>query len=80
MTGRELIIYILENNLEDKKVCENGKLLGLLTLEEAAEKFNVGVSTIQIWYVMGRIDGIEIDSAVYMWANAKLKDIGGDKC
>ena len=33
MTGRDLIIYILENELEDKPVVLDGGFLDLLTVE-----------------------------------------------
>ena len=38
MTGRDLIIYILENGLEDKEVLDGGKILGFETLYGLAEK------------------------------------------
>ena len=43
MTGRDLICYILENNLENRSIVQNGKFCGFLTAEEAAVKFNVGI-------------------------------------
>ena len=46
MTGRDLIIYILENHLEDEELFKDGKLPGLMTYEEAAVKFDVGKETI----------------------------------
>lgn len=46
MTGRDLIIYILENGLEDKEVLDGGKILGFETLYGLAEKKDVGVETI----------------------------------
>ena len=47
MTCRELIIYILENNLEDEPVFKNGKFIGTMTISEAAAKLNVGSATIR---------------------------------
>lgn len=49
MTGRDLIIYILRNGLENEPVCRDGKFLGLLTIDEAAVKLNVGVETVKTW-------------------------------
>lgn len=50
MTGRELIIYILENGLENTDVSE---LIfdtpAFLTIHEAARKFDVGLATIHTW-------------------------------
>ena len=45
VTGRDLILYILSNNLEDEEVFKDGKLIGFLTAWEAAEKMNVGIAT-----------------------------------
>ena len=69
MTGRELIVYILENNLEDKPVFENGKFLGFLSVDEAAVKFNVGRSTILTWAALNLISYIKIGDEIYIPAN-----------
>lgn len=53
MTGKELILYILQNNLENEVVLKDGQLICFLTDEEVAIKFNVGLSTIKIWRKYG---------------------------
>ena len=77
MTGRDLIIYILQNNLEDTKVFEDGRPLGLMSIEEAAVKFNVGIGTIRLWIVTNRLPHIQIGYNAYIPANAEpeLDDI-----
>lgn len=70
MTGRELIVYILRNNLEDKPVFEDGKFIGFLTPYEAAVKFEVGVATIKTWIDLHWIDSINIGGATYIPADA----------
>lgn len=47
MTGRDLILYILRNGLEDEPVFQNGKFIGFITVGEAAEKLNVGIPTVE---------------------------------
>ena len=74
MTGRELIIYILSNGLEDELIYEDGKILGFITATEAAEKFNVGLATIKVWINEGMLDGIRIGEELYIPANADLKE------
>lgn len=69
MTGRELIIYILENKLEDTQVFENGELLGFMSVELAALKFDVGTATIKVWYDLKIIPGFEIGDKLYIPAN-----------
>ena len=73
MTGRELIIYILENGLEDKQIYEDGKIIGFIAATEAAEKFKVGLATIKVWVNEGTLDGIRIGEELYIPANACLK-------
>lgn len=69
MTGRELIIYILRNRLENEKILNNGRLLGLVTIEEAAEEFEVGVATIRAWIQMGQLSAINMDGKTYLFMN-----------
>lgn len=71
MTGRELIMYILQNGLEDKEIYANNTFLDLMTASEAATKFNVGVFTIHLWYLKGDIHGVSIGDSVYIFKDAK---------
>ena len=75
MTGRELILYILENHLENDLVFEDGKFMGFMTVLEAAEKFEVGTATISAWITTGRLPGIVVDKKVYVPCNARLKEV-----
>lgn len=65
MTGKELILYILQNNLEDTVVLEGGVFIGFMTEAEAAVKFNVGIGTIRAWYQCRRLDGTKIGDSLY---------------
>lgn len=71
MTGRDLIIYILSNGLEDQPVFEDGKFIGFMTLNEAAVKFEVGTATIRVWVNDGLLPGIRIGDIIYIPADAK---------
>ena len=71
MTGRDLILYILENNLENEPVVKDGIFIGLMSEEEAAAKFDVGVSTIRVYNTLKMLDGIEISGKLYFLRNAK---------
>lgn len=70
MTGRDLIIYILQNNLEDKPVFEDGKLLNLMTLQEAALKFGVGTATVEFWFRANMIKGVVVGENIYILADS----------
>lgn len=71
MTGRDLIIYILSNNLEDKPVFDKGKFIGYLTVNEAASEMNVGAATIYAWIQQGWLDCVIIGGSIYIPANFK---------
>ena len=72
MTGRDLIIYILENHLEDEEFFKDGKIPGLLTYEEAAIKFAVGKETIIAWVKLGYLKAVTIYGNHYIPENAEL--------
>lgn len=71
MTGKELILYILENNLENEDIIKDGVFIWLMDEKEAAVKFDVGVATIRTWYVCGQIDGTKIGDHLYFLRNVK---------
>lgn len=58
MTGRDLIVYILKNNLEDEDIFKDGKLVGYITADEVAKTFDVGMETVKVWIDQGMIDGV----------------------
>lgn len=60
MTGRDLIIYILQNHLEDEEVVRDGKFIGFLTTKEAAVKFGVSDATIHAWMALGMLEGASV--------------------
>lgn len=70
MTGKELIMYILQNNLENEVVIKDGTFVWLMDENETAAKFNVGVATVKAWYVCGMLDGIKIGDKLYFLRNA----------
>ena len=79
MTGRELILYILSNGLEDEPVFKDNKFIGFMTLGEAAIKMDVGVSTICTWFAQGRLDGVCVDGAVYIAADSVRPSINDNE-
>ena len=57
MTGRDLIVYILSNGLENNPVFKDGKFIGFISAGEAAAKLNVGVATICALVAQGKLEG-----------------------
>lgn len=62
MTGRELIILILENHLEDMEF----NPAGYMSVEEAAIKYNVGTETINVWINNGVMPAVKIGNKYYV--------------
>lgn len=80
ITGRELIIYILENGLEDEPIIKDGVLMGFMTSVKAAEKFNVGVATIRAWNEQGLIECLKLNDTMMIPINVKEpKDLDSRK-
>lgn len=81
MTGRDLIVYILQNNLEDEPIVKDGRFVWLMTEEQAAIKFDVGVATIKTWYDFGLLQGMKIGDSIFFLktiTNPKERDIYED--
>lgn len=72
MTGRDLIIYILENSLEDEPVFKDGKFIGFITDAEAAVRLKTGISTVQAMCNLKILPGVKIGEKFYIPANTKL--------
>lgn len=76
MTGREFILYILSNNLENEQLFDkDGTFIGFMTIEEAAVKFGVGSSTVNTWVLLGRLRAVMIGNKMYIPVNAELKEV-----
>ena len=71
MTGRDLIIYILANNLEDELVFQDGKFAGYITVDEAAVRMNVGVAMIYALINLEMLDCIIVGDTVFIPADFK---------
>ena len=60
MTGRELILYILENHLEDEPVCKDGTFIGFIPISDAAAKIEAGPATILALVKQNQLDYVVI--------------------
>lgn len=66
MTGKQLVMYILEHDLLDEPVWKNGRLLGFKTESEVAAEMGVGLSTVHILILRGAIPAVEIEGHYYI--------------
>lgn len=69
MTGRDLIIYILSNNLENEPVFLDKGFLDLLSENDAAVRFDVGTATIRTWLEIGALKGVKVGDKIYILPN-----------
>ena len=69
MTGRDLILYILSNQLEDEPVFKDGKFIGFMSVEEAAAKLSVGTATVRTLVHLQRLEGVNVNQGLYIPAN-----------
>ena len=75
MTGKDLILYILSNNLENEPVFKDGMLIGFITVEEAAMRLGVGTATIYTLIQQNQLDAILIGSTLMI--NPYCERLGG---
>lgn len=68
MTGKELIVYILQNNLENEEVFKNGKLLGYVTIPQAAVGMGIGEAAVRALINLGAVSHVKIDDVEYVSA------------
>lgn len=70
MTGRDMIIFILSHNLEDTELSDI-LTTWFISEMEAAEKFNVGLATVEAWFNHNQIDGLKIGDTIYISRSSK---------
>lgn len=70
MTGRDMIIFILSHNLEDTELSDI-LTTWFISEVEAAEKFNVGLATVEAWFNHNQIDGLKIGDTIYILRSSK---------
>ena len=66
MTGRELIVYILQNHLEDEPVVKDGTFVGYVTVSKAAAMLHVGEATIYTLIELKLLQSVRIGDALYI--------------
>lgn len=77
MTGRDMIIYIMQNHLEDDPLFKDGKLLCFTSASEFAKRKDVGVETVRLWVTLGYLDGMFIHDELFIPFNAEIKEPKG---
>lgn len=68
MTGKDLIKYILENNLENEELLSTGLEPLLISADKAAIKWGCGPATVRAMVEMQRIRGTKIGNEYFIFA------------
>lgn len=76
ITGKDIITYILENDLVNEPVISNVSDI-LATPEEVAVKFGVGPAVVETMYELGLIKGFNIGGKLYF--SKSLERLKGDE-
>jgi len=66
LTGRDLIMFILQNKLEDIDIPIPDILM---SEEDVAVRFEVGLPTVRVWREIGMLKGIQIGEKIYYLKN-----------
>ena len=69
MTGRDLVLYIMKNHLEDEEIFKDERLLGFMTVNEVAVRENVGVHTVYTWISQSKLDHVIIGDTIFIPAD-----------
>lgn len=77
MTGRDLILYILKNELENEEIFdENGSFKLGMGVKDAAVALEVGEETVKAWYKLGYLEGVKINDDLYIFPDVPvLKEV-----
>lgn len=73
MTGKELIMYILTNDLEYEPIFNHGRFIGHMTVDEVALKLDIGIAAVCALIAQGQLDYIRIGDTFFIPDNNKLE-------
>ena len=66
LTCKDWMIYILEHGLINEPIFNKGKLLGFISVMEAAVNFDVGEAPVRLWVQMNMLDSVKIGNVIYI--------------
>ena len=72
MTGKDLVLFILKNDLLDVEIDGTDTNSLFLTIEDAAVKLGVSTTSLQDMIKIGVVDYIEFNNEIYLYKNVSL--------
>lgn len=73
MTGKDVILYILQNNLENEEVLNPGTSILVIGEVDLAAYNEVGIATVHTWFDQGDFEGFKIGDVVFNVLPVDLK-------
>lgn len=73
MTCKELMLYILANDLENELVFDHGRFIGFMTIDEVALQMNIGIAAVCALIEQEMLDHICVGNALFVPANFKVE-------
>ena len=80
MTGRELIVYILQHGLEDEPVIKDDQIAGYISIEDFAKRGIVGIETVKAWIKLEMLDSVQIGNKIFVPIDSALACIYSHQC
>lgn len=75
MTGKDWIIFILNNNLLNEDIEDLKMNDSFLTLEDAAVKLGVGTNSLLDMIKLKLVDHVKFDGQIYVHKNVQLSQL-----
>lgn len=75
MTGKDWIMFILNNNLLDEDIEDLRMNDSFLTLEDAAVKLGVGTNSLLDMIKLKLVDHVKFDGQIYLHKNVQLSQL-----
>lgn len=72
MTGKDMILFILNHDLVNKKIDGIALKETFLTVDQAAIKFGIGTNSMKDMIRLGLIDSVEFDGETYVYKDVVL--------
>lgn len=72
MTGKDVILFILNHNLVDTKIDGYPMRDLFMTVEKAAIKFGIGTNSLKDMIKLGLIDCVEFNGETYIYKDVVL--------
>lgn len=72
MTGKDLVLFIINHNLLDEEIDGSNMSKSFISLEDAAIKLGVSITSLEDMVKLGIFDHVIFDGKIYLHKNIDL--------